>query len=68
MKNVKFRGKKTDSAAQIPRQKPKFCGPRKTVGPTNGRERNHSTTRHPMDVSLWVTLSPQSNLETSSQQ
>jgi len=40
MKNVKFRGKKTNSAvnsaAQIPRQKPKFRGiPRATVGPTN---------------------------------
>src|SRR6218665_3056096 len=39
MKNVKFRGKKTNSAensaAQIPRQKPKFRGPRKTVGPTD---------------------------------
>src|SRR6218665_1002023 len=37
MKNVKFRGKKTNSAAQIPRLKPKllgskFHGPRKTVG------------------------------------
>ena len=26
MKNVKFRGKKTNSAAQIPRKKPKFRG------------------------------------------
>jgi len=33
MKNVEFHGKKTNSAAQIPRQKPKFRGPRKTVGP-----------------------------------
>ena len=34
MKNVKFRGKKTNFAGKIPRQKPKkFRGPRKTVGP-----------------------------------
>src|SRR6218665_1108341 len=46
MKNIKFRGIKTNSAVkfrgsnsaektQIPRLGSKFCGPRKTVGPTD---------------------------------
>jgi len=37
-KNVKFRSKKTNSADQIPREKPKFRGSRKTVGPSNVRQ------------------------------
>jgi len=41
MKNVKFRGKKTNSAVnsaaktQIPQLGSKFRGPQKTVGPSN---------------------------------
>ena len=49
MKNVKFRGKKTNSAknsavqnpaekTEIPLEKPKFRGRRKTVGPNHNKE------------------------------